>query len=104
MRRVLEFCEWKASWWKEQVERREDLSQHLAEGLRAYAEQQADMERHIKVTWSTKWAPARELAQPIIQAAMGAPVMPVAASIEPLVIDLDIDKNGQGAGDSDFEE
>jgi len=32
------------------------------------------------------------------------PAIPVAASAEPLVIDLDIHEDDDGAGDSDFEE
>lgn len=67
MRRVLEFCSWKASWWKEQVFLRENLSGPLEEGLCAYAAEQADMEQRIRTAWTAKWADARRLAQPLLQ-------------------------------------
>ena len=74
MRRVLEFCRWKEDWWIKQVPRHTDISPRLAEGLRAYAEEQADLERRTCSSWTTKWACARELAQPILLAASdGAP-------------------------------
>ncbi|KIM71813.1 hypothetical protein PILCRDRAFT_24708, partial [Piloderma croceum F 1598] len=55
MRRVLEFCRWKVSWWAEQVPRREALPAPLAEGLKAYAAEQADMEHRISLSWTAKW-------------------------------------------------
>jgi len=57
-------------WWKEQILVTRAYSQ-LTEGLRAYAEEQADMERRIRESWGNKWAKARELAQPILRAALG---------------------------------
>jgi hypothetical protein len=105
MRRVLEFCEWKATWWGDQVNAREDISSYLSEGLQAYAAQQADMEQRIRLAWGTKWAAARQLAQPIIRAAIGvASTVPTAEPGQSLVIDLDIDEDDDGAGESDFEE
>jgi hypothetical protein len=41
---MLQFCDWKARWWMEQLPRREGLSGPLAEGLSAYAHEQADFE------------------------------------------------------------
>ncbi|KAJ7812570.1 hypothetical protein B0H14DRAFT_3478739 [Mycena olivaceomarginata] len=64
MRRVLEFCAWKARWWDERVESRSiSVTPELAEGLRAYALAQAVRERAWEVQWRTKWAAARECAQ-----------------------------------------
>lgn len=104
MRRVLEFCHWKAAWWMEQVPLREDVSGPLAEGLQAYAAEQADMERRIHSVWAEKWAGTRELVRPIIEAVLGVvptePAQEVVGSIE-----LDIEEDGDGnADDSDFEE
>jgi hypothetical protein len=70
MRRVLEFCSWKARWWKERVSLRENLPGPYAEGLCAYAAEQADMEQRIRTAWTTKWADARQLAQPILSTPM----------------------------------
>ena len=65
MRRVLEFCTWKASWWKKDFLRK-DLPGPLAEGLSGYAAEQADVEERIRTAWTTKWASARQLAQPLL--------------------------------------
>jgi hypothetical protein len=104
MRRVLEFCDWKAVWWMEQVPLRDGLPAPLAEGLSAYAAEQADMERRIRAAWATKWAGARDLARPILLAVAGEePVECIGTVVEP--IELDIGEDGEGnADDSDFEE
>ena len=108
MRRVLEFCKWKASWWVEQVSHREDLPAPLMEGLRAYAEEQAATERRIYSLWTAKWESARALAQPILQAALGAASAVQTHGVPAGVLDvieLDLDEEQAGnAGDSDFEE
>jgi hypothetical protein len=104
MRRVLEFCRWKALWWTEQVPRRENLSAQLAEGLCAYAEEQANQEQRICMAWTTKWSSARALAHPILQAALGGSV--AATQVAPILdpIELDIEEDHCHADDSDFEE
>ena len=107
MRRVLEYCQWKEDWWIKQAPRCEDVSARLAEGLRAYAEEQADLERRIRLSWTTKWAIAREAARPILLAASdGAPAMaeqevPGASEHIELLIEEEHDAD---AADSDFEE
>ena len=104
MRRVLDFCKWKADWWTKQVLLCRGLGAPLAEGLHAYAAKQADMEQRIHLAWSTKWARAQVLAQPIVMAVMGE------ASIRTQNMDggpmrFEIDKDHKGIkGDSDFEE
>ncbi|KAJ7727865.1 hypothetical protein B0H14DRAFT_3518738 [Mycena olivaceomarginata] len=45
MRRVLEFCEWKALWWDQRVDCDRDVAPALAERLHAYALGQAARER-----------------------------------------------------------
>ena len=107
MRRVLEFCRWKTEWWLEQVPLREGLRPQLAEGLHAYAEEQADMERRICLSWTNKWSRARELAAPILQAALGAvpAVLGQDAIAGSVMMEVDIEEEHDGAaGDSDFEE
>lgn len=98
MRRVLEFCNWRAAWWTEQVSHRKDLPGPLTEGLQAYAVEQADMEQRIHAAWATKWRGARKLAQPLLEAiATGKPVQE--AVVGPT--DLEIHENYDS--DSDFE-
>ncbi|KAJ7870848.1 hypothetical protein B0H13DRAFT_2236440 [Mycena leptocephala] len=58
MRRVLVYCEWKANWWDERRASRLEVSRELAEGLYAYAAEQAARERAWREKWSTKWRAA----------------------------------------------
>ncbi|KAJ7825807.1 hypothetical protein B0H14DRAFT_3088537 [Mycena olivaceomarginata] len=55
MRRVLEFCEWKALWWDQRVDCDRDVAPALAEGLHAYALGQAARERAWQSAWRAKW-------------------------------------------------
>lgn len=109
MRRVLEFCVWKEAWWVEQIPRREVFGT-LAEGLSAYAQEQADLERRIAATWKVKWTSARQLAEPILREFWGwEPPVAHQEGIEgqPIIIELDIDDDdGSGhdnTADLDFE-
>ena len=108
MCRVLEFCQWKASWWAEQVPRREALPAPLTEGLKAYAAEQADMEHRISLSWTAKWTVARKLARPIIRAVLGeVPVVPAREATDSLdidIIELALDEEDDNADESDFEE
>lgn len=106
MRRVLEFCTWKETWWLTQAPRREDASDQLEDGLHAYAQEQADQERRICLAWRTKWARARLIANPILDAFWGVDRAPsvLDATDETVVIELDINEDDGDAGDSDFEE
>ena len=98
MRRVLEFCSWKASRWKERLSLRGKVPEPLAEGLCAYAAEQADMEQRIRTAWTTKWASARQLAQPLLQGFVAG--IPMQEAVVGPVIQADGDGN---ADDSDFE-
>jgi hypothetical protein len=105
MRRVLVFCQWKESWWKEQAPRREDIPSQLAEGLGAYAEEQAAMEGCICRAWTDKWAVARELAKPILLAAWGGASAMLAEEEEagPLsTIELDLEEGEDGNGGNPY--
>ncbi|KAF8200630.1 hypothetical protein K438DRAFT_1514981, partial [Mycena galopus ATCC 62051] len=59
MRCVLQFCVWKAEWWDERREARAWVSPELAEGLQAYATEQAARERYWAASWQAKWAVVR---------------------------------------------
>ncbi|KAF8058561.1 hypothetical protein FPV67DRAFT_1565454 [Lyophyllum atratum] len=63
MRRVLEYCEWRASWWEKEGSHRESGSASLNEGLRAYAAEQVEVERSRAELWRQRWAPVRERAK-----------------------------------------
>lgn len=100
MRRVLVFCEWKADWWMKQVPLRRALDAPLAEGLHAYASEQADMERRIHLAWSKEWASARVLAKRITG---GSSFITQDAEAGPIRFEIEEDRGGV-EGDSDFEE
>ncbi|EEB89404.1 hypothetical protein MPER_12500 [Moniliophthora perniciosa FA553] len=54
------FCIWRARWWKDHFVRRQGVSRHLAEGLRAYAMEQSELEMTQATTWSATWSPLRQ--------------------------------------------
>jgi hypothetical protein len=60
MRRVLAYFEYKAAWWVERgdAEGRE-VSPELAEGLRSYAEDQAQLQHNLASKFSAKWEALR---------------------------------------------
>jgi hypothetical protein len=61
MRRVLEFMDSKAEWWMEQGPRRTNVSAELREGLLAYANKQANVQKRLANSFADKWYP--ELAR-----------------------------------------
>ncbi|KAJ7609963.1 hypothetical protein FB45DRAFT_982292 [Roridomyces roridus] len=63
MRRVLGYCGWKAAWWEARAGARTNVPHDVAEGLRAYATEQAARERHWQSGWQAKWAAVRERAR-----------------------------------------
>lgn len=74
MCRTLEFCNWKAHWWESQITQRESLllpDEPLAGGLKAYAYQQAALERDIAKKWAFKWRGTQNCAITIITKIMG---------------------------------
>lgn len=62
MRRVLVFCQWKAEWWDRRQQMRAEVDSELAEGLAAYAKEQAARERFWAADWETKWVAVRARA------------------------------------------
>lgn len=69
MRRILQFCDWKERWWKDQQDLRSLVEPHektLREGLLAYSEKQMALERAIGQSWEAKWRGMRARAAPII--------------------------------------
>ncbi|KZP13329.1 hypothetical protein FIBSPDRAFT_960616 [Athelia psychrophila] len=69
MCRVLQFCDRKEHWWKDQQGLRLLIEPHektLHEGLLAYSEKQMALERAIGQSWEAKWRGMQERAAPII--------------------------------------
>jgi hypothetical protein len=111
MHQVLEFCTWKEAWWMNQVPLLTGLPEPLAEGLKAYTAEQADLEWCIHMAWLAKWACVQELAWPIIAAVMGddstVPMPDAMQGIEAVAIDLELDieeEHEAATHNSDFEE
>ncbi|KAF8873403.1 hypothetical protein BD779DRAFT_1392011, partial [Infundibulicybe gibba] len=63
MRRALEFCWWKARWWTAQCDRRHTGDSCMDEGLKAYAMQQAEIERRRGLWWEQQWNAIRVRAR-----------------------------------------
>lgn len=55
MRRVLEFLEWRARWWDAKADLRSNVSLEMSEGLKAYAFQQAALQRSLATSFKTLW-------------------------------------------------
>lgn len=55
MRRVLEFLEWRARWWEVRGSRMLHVSADLAEGLRSYAEDQANLQKALAASFRHLW-------------------------------------------------
>lgn len=55
MRRVLEFFEWKQSWWLKQVQRRDDATPLVQRGLTAYAHKQSEMYGRLVDKFFARW-------------------------------------------------
>jgi hypothetical protein len=57
MRRVVVYLDWKASWWRTQGSRRDDLRADITDGLRAYAYEQADLTHRLAESFAALWYP-----------------------------------------------
>ena len=56
MRRVIAFLDWKAAWWVDRRGARKDVTnKDLQEGLYAYAETQADLQKALEEEFRTIW-------------------------------------------------
>jgi hypothetical protein len=112
MRRVLAFCDWKNVWWKAQIVHRTEgsgegtvVSPELAEGLSAFAHEQAAMETALATSFAGKWRVVRERARPLVNSIMG--VMPAGGDIfmeDAAVEFLMGEEDDNAGGGSDFEE
>lgn len=70
MRRVLAFLEWKANWWGLRKEARPVEDRALAEGLRAYAEEQAALQHLLCRSFRSIWK--TPLSEPVEVPSQGA--------------------------------
>ncbi|KAG6809044.1 hypothetical protein H0H92_001819, partial [Tricholoma furcatifolium] len=66
MRCVLEYSQWKAAWWKEQGRKRVGSSTVLAEGLLAYATEQANVEEARVRACELRWKDVHQRAQEVL--------------------------------------
>jgi len=84
MRQAVQFCAWKVKWWEKQAHCRISIPLHLAEGITAYATEQAATERHRLTSWASTWLAIRQRAQLVLETdlkdkedATGVPVLEV---------------------------
>ena len=109
MRRVIEYCGWKASWWKQQASQRGDVSPELAEGLLAFAEEQAAMEDSIAIRFASQWAPIRKRALPLIAKFWGTEpdgtdIIMGDSEEEEEIVEFMVGEEDDDGGGSDFDE
>ncbi|KAJ6461985.1 hypothetical protein C8R47DRAFT_993232 [Mycena vitilis] len=108
MRRTLAYCQWKGAWWMARVapvrpETRRAIDPQLAEGLRAYALEQAARERKWEAAWSEKWAAVRQRGSLVLQDHL---VQVTDDLMVPLEVELDdgVDEQEEYGGEEDDEE
>lgn len=58
MRRVLTFLEWKAKWWIDKRGRNLGVRPDIADGIRAYAAEQAHINRALARSFKMRWESA----------------------------------------------
>jgi len=67
MRRAIQFCAWKVNWWDKQAHLQDSVPPHLAEGIAAYATEQAGTECHRITSWSHSWFAIRQQAKLVLE-------------------------------------
>ena len=67
MRRSIQFCEWKMSWWDSQKGQRKATPSHTAKGIVAYAAEQANAERQRAASWASHWVSIRKRAVAVLE-------------------------------------
>jgi hypothetical protein len=107
MRQMIEYCGWKASWWKQQASQRGDVSPELAEGLLAFAEEQAAIEDSIAVRFASQWAPIRKRASSLITKFWGTEpdgMDIIMSDSEEEIVEFPVGEEDDDGGGSDFDE
>jgi len=93
---VLAFSAWLAKQWRQRASQRLDMSNHLAEGLQAYAIEHAEHKKAQNLVWAAKWAPVHEHARGILEAMAS---VADACFLAPLKITLDLQPDKSGDND-----
>ncbi|KAJ7248075.1 hypothetical protein C8J57DRAFT_1673431 [Mycena rebaudengoi] len=57
MRRIIQYLNWKADWWRSRVGLRENIDAKQLEGDRAYALRQAALKEALAASFAAKWEP-----------------------------------------------
>ena len=55
MNHVLKYLEWKSEWWKQRADTRADLTKDFTKGIRAYAQDQADVQTALRSHFRRLW-------------------------------------------------
>lgn len=104
MRRAIQFCAWKGNWWEKQAHRRTSISSHLAEGIAAYAAENATAERHRLISWSNSWAAIRQRAALVLETHLKDKEDETDLAVQPV---LEVEIEGEDDGEDlifDFDE
>jgi len=70
MRQAVQFCAWKVKWWEKQGHHRTSnasIPLHLAEGITAYAAENAATERRRLTSWASSWLAIQQQAQLVLE-------------------------------------
>jgi hypothetical protein len=64
---AIQFCVWKSNWWEEQAGHQTLIFAHLAEGIAAYAAENATAKCHRLVSWLSHWEAVWQWAKLVLQ-------------------------------------
>ncbi|ESK82187.1 hypothetical protein Moror_14452 [Moniliophthora roreri MCA 2997] len=94
MHRAIAFCYWRAQWWISQRECCKGISRHLAEGLVAYANEQAEIKMDHAVAWSVTWLPLCQRLSAILETLEGRQDLDLMLQqLTTLTVELDPDED-----------
>src|ERR1700720_582923 len=101
MCRVLQFCGWKADWWRNQINLHNlnTMNNFVLNGLKAFAEQQAAQEVHTMMDWAVKWRVVRICAKLIIDS---IPDNREVHNGESKIVEIYIEDEDENDGNGDF--
>ncbi|KAK7016775.1 hypothetical protein VNI00_018828 [Paramarasmius palmivorus] len=96
MRRSIQFCRTRATWWISQIGRRSDISSWLTEGLAAYAREQAAIETCRAESWAAKWAAIRLRGREVQASLNDDNKLNALSQLKEIVVEIDIEDPSDG--------
>ena len=101
MRCSIAFCEWKASWWAKWHLVQASVPFHIADGIAAYATEQAQAEHQRAVQWAARWADSRQQAGIVLRRYLTDSEDAVVVPMD--MLHIDIEQGSEDDSDMDMQ-